>query len=88
MSTKQNYPKQTIFWQDPNSWQELTNFPCSTYTGCMKGYIVGSFKQADKETTHIQTQQKQGYEDLLKAGMKGQRRRPDFPFPLAEQVMH
>lgn len=54
----------------------------------MKGYIVGSFKQADKEATHIQTQQKQDYEDLLKAGMKGQRRRPDFPFPLAEQVMH
>ena len=88
MSTKQNYPKQTIFWQDPNSWQELTNFPCSTYIGCMKGYIVGSFKQADKEATHIQIQQKQDYEHLLKAGLKGQRKRPNFSFPLAKQVMH
>lgn len=54
----------------------------------MKGYIVGSFKQADKEAPHIQIQQKQDYEDLLKAGMKGQRKRPNFSFPLAKQAMH
>jgi hypothetical protein len=54
----------------------------------MKGYIVGSFKQADKEATHIQIQQKQDYEHLLKAGLKGQRKRPNFSFPLGKQVMH